>query len=281
MKFVHAELTSKELITQYLGVFKFRTEENIPFLPGQYLTLGVRREGLQGKAVRVKDGKGMVLRPMSVASSPEEEEIEFYIAWVLSDGRRDDGYGVLSTEVFNPPPNIEYLLSDRAKGKFLLPDDTRDVVMVATGSGLAPYTSILRLLNKKGSNRRFIVIHGVARHSDLAYKDEVKGYSNLNITYLHTTSREECDEIEKRYAEEFFMNRSGKTGRLSVEEVKEGISNGKIKDTGIEEVLGKELTPQNCVIMLCGNPGMIDHIREIALAKQFERKKDFITEEYW
>ena len=76
MGMLSAELLSTELITPYLGIFKFKPEQPIPFTAGQYVTLGVRRPGLEGPGVRVENEKGTVLRPYSVASSPHEDLIE-------------------------------------------------------------------------------------------------------------------------------------------------------------------------------------------------------------
>ena len=281
MALLSAQLSTTELLTPYLGIFKFKPEEKIPFIAGQYLTLGVRRPGIEGPGVRIADGKGMVLRPYSVASSPDEEQIELYIAWVQQEGRRVDEWGMLSSELFNPTPDLEYLFMSRAKGTFLLPDDSRDVIMVATGTGIAPFVSMLRYQNKREDKRRFITIHGVARHSDLAYKSELENGYRLNVKNIRTISREEGSDYNKKYAEELFINRGDKTGRLSDEEVEESIGAGRITDTIIEEILGNELTPQNAVILLCGNPGMIKNLKKIAEAKDFKWKEDLITEEYW
>lgn len=281
MALVTAKLTSTELLTPYLGIFKFKPEEKIPFIAGQYLTLGLRRPDLEGPGVRVADGKGMVLRPYSVASSPDEEEIELYIAWVQQEGKRVDEWGLLSTELFNPAPDHEYLFMPRAKGRFLLPDDSRDVIMVATGTGIAPFVSMLRFQNNRNDKRKFITIHGVARNSDLAYKKELDNGYNINVKNIRTISREEGSDYNKKYAEELFINRGEKTGRFSDEEVEMSIREGRITGTTIEEILGRELTPENAVILLCGNPGMIKNLKKVVEAKNFKWKEDYITEEYW
>lgn len=289
MAILKAKLTSTELVTSYLGIFTFRPKERIPFLPGQYITLGVSREGLRGEAknpkhVRNIDSKETVLRALSIASPPEEEDIELYIAWVQRDGKRKDEKGLLSTELFQPRRDLEYLfLSNKAKGRFLLPEDSRDVIMVATGTGLAPYLSMLKSDAINHENRRYVLIHGVSCHSDLAYREELTDLTRVrNLTYLHTCSREECDDCQGTYAEELFFNREeGKERRVTTEEAGKAVRQGRINDTGLEEIIGREPRPEHTVIMLCGNPAMIGNIRLIAEAKNFQGGEDLITEEYW
>ncbi len=284
MGMLTAELTSTELITPYLGIFKFRPEQPIPFTAGQYVTLGVRRPGLEGPGVRIQEGKGTVLRPYSVASSPHEDIIELYIAWVQQDGRGLNEWGILSTELFKRADDQEFLFMPKAKGRFMLPEDTRDVIMVATGTGIAPFVSILRYCNCHSDSvgdRRFIVIHGVSRNSDLAYRDELQHGYDLNVEYIQTVSREATNGYNKKYAEELFINRNDKTGRLTAGEVDSAIQNGSIHGVFVEELLGRELDPRHSVVMLCGNPAMIENVKKITEARGFQLKLNLITEEYW
>jgi NAD(P)H-flavin reductase len=45
--------------------------------------------------------------------------------------------------------------------------------------------------------------------------------------------------------------------------------------------LGKEFSPQNAVIMICGNPAMLENITNLAGARGFQKKVDIISEGYW
>ncbi len=281
MKYLKAELTHREILTPNLGIFRFRPEKRIDYLAGQYVTFGIRRAGLQGKAIKVEDGRGTVLRPYSLASAPFEDELELYVAWVRKDGRREDQQGQLSTELFNPAPDAEYLLLEKARGSFLPTPDTRDLVMVATGTGLAPFISMLKVFRKEGSRRRFFLIHGVSRSSDLAYRGIIAELSrDLDIKYRFTLSREEAPGKSKDYAEELFMQRSSK-GRVSVEEAQKAAAQDVSSRLPIEDELGHPLRGSESVLMLCGNPAMIENIKAIAAARGFQPKQDIISEEYW
>ena len=87
MDIIKAELSSKELLSSHLGIFKFNTKEKIQFLPGQYVTLGVRRKGLEGPGVKIHENTGTIFRPYSVVSAPYEDEIELLIVWVQKSRR--------------------------------------------------------------------------------------------------------------------------------------------------------------------------------------------------
>ena len=78
METYKANLISKKLITDYLGIFTFEPEKKIDFQPGQYVTLSIKKAELKGKGVQQKHGSGIVRRPYSVASSPKEDFIELY-----------------------------------------------------------------------------------------------------------------------------------------------------------------------------------------------------------
>lgn len=281
MDIIEAKLSSKELLSSHLGIFKFKPKEKIEFLPGQYVTLGVRRKGLEGPGVKTNEGAGSVFRPYSIVSAPYEDEIELLIVWVQKGGRREDEWGVLTTEIFEQKTGLEYLLRRKPKGKFLLPDDRRDVVMIATGTGLAPFISILRTQNRQNDGRNYFIIHGVSKHSDLSYREELRNFDNVNVTYQRTVSREKCEDCHKSYVDEYFLNRNGNTGRLTAKEIEEAINGGNIHCTEIETVLGKEFLPQNAVIMMCGNPAMLENVTSLAEAKGFQKKVDIITEGYW
>ena len=294
-----AVLVTKDSVngTDYLGRFYFRPEKPIPFLPGQYVTLGISTPGLKElvsdlREIKMRDGKETVLRPYSVASVPESELIEMYIIRVDKDGRRIDGKGVLSTELFNPHKDAEYSFLERATGIFTLPEhspkspnlnDTRTRIMVATGTGIAPYMSMLRSPTTQTAGRKFVLIHGVSNTRDHAYKDELARIldDGVDLNYIPIASREPTEG--QKYVEEFFFDRDRlKAGRVTDEEVKRAIEKqGQLHDTGIEDVLGHKLSTESDILMVCGNPGMIKNLESIAKALGFKLRVDFKKEDYW
>jgi ferredoxin--NADP+ reductase len=160
------------------------------FRPGQFAVLG-----LPGSAAKIElsdpDPKPpppdkLIRRAYSIASSSKAMSyLEFYITLVRSGG--------LTPRLFALAPGDRVWLGPKITGTFTLdaaPAD-RDVVMVATGTGLAPYMSMLRSVLHDQPHRRFAVILG-ARHSwDLGYHAELVTMEKLSpqFAYLPVISR--------------------------------------------------------------------------------------------
>src|SRR5918993_472919 len=62
---------------------------------------------------------------------------------------------------------------DGPKGKFLLQDDGRTALFVASGTGLAPFISMIETLRDRGQQRDIILLHGVSYDYDLAWREEL------------------------------------------------------------------------------------------------------------
>ena len=112
-------------------------EEPTPFEPGQYMTIGV-----------FVDGK-IVQRPYSVASAPHssgDTGYEFYLRLVV---------GGTFTPILWDLPVGHRMRMIGPKGKFLLePDDDRTHLFVSSGTGNAPFISMMRDRLKAGAPRR-------------------------------------------------------------------------------------------------------------------------------
>ncbi|MFC1477376.1 hypothetical protein ACFL6L_02805 [candidate division KSB1 bacterium] len=281
LPFVQAQLVSRELLTPFLGIFTFSSDSPITFKSGQFLTVGITHPRLEGPGVMFQQNMNIVWRPYSVASAPGDNYIELLISWVRQDGKRRDEWGTLTTELFNPDPDIRYFFRKKAKGVFLLPEDDRDVIMVAAGTGIAPFMSMLRNAQTEGDRRRFVLIHGSSSREGLAYRGELQQDFHLGLTYLCAVSREEGGDFGKRYVEDFFLNRPGDSGRLTAEETASLIRSGAASETKIEQILGIPPDPRRFVMMLCGNAGMIGNVKAIASSCGFTFRKDLFTEEYW
>src|SRR5258708_8460507 len=69
-KFYHARVTQRVDFAPDLWMFRIQAGEHFNFLPGQFATLGV------------EDGGKRIERPYSIASSPSEDEVEFFFELV-------------------------------------------------------------------------------------------------------------------------------------------------------------------------------------------------------
>ncbi len=240
----NARLVRRVDQTDDLAYFWVKLEgEPIRFEPGQYLTIGV-----------FADGK-LVQRPYSVASAPRESRdggYEFYVRlvpilrfttllWRLPIGHR--------MRMIGP------------KGRFLLePNDKRTHLFVSTGTGLAPFISMIRESMADGQPRKTVVLHGCSFVEELGYREELEGLELTGaypLTYVPTISRPD----DPRNA--------GWTGRLGRAEAVVG---SVCKDLG--------LRPDRTVVYICGNPDMILNVESVLMDRgfpEFHVKKEL----YW
>lgn len=263
----NATLVSREDLHAHLRVFRVEPDgELFPFEPGQYAVLG-----LFGREPRIPeadpeippaDPDKMILRAYSIASSSlERKYAEFFINFVEA--------GVLTPRLFGLRHGARIWLSPKATGMFTLDRvaDGKAIALVATGTGLAPYMSMLRTMLVRESSRRIVVLHGARYSWDLGYRGELESLSRLrpNLTYIPSITRPERDP-----------HFSGKTGRVQV-----------LLASGVaEEQAGIVLDPGKTDVFLCGNPDMIRDAREMLEARGYEvdkgRKSGTLHfEEYW
>jgi ferredoxin--NADP+ reductase len=160
------------------------------FEPGQFVVLGLPgsspRCDLAGQEDKPVAPNKVIKRAYSIASSSVAKEyLELYVVLVES--------GALTPRLFALEQGDDLWLGKKFTGKFTLDRVPKDkhVVFVATGTGLAPYMSMLRTHLVSGGPRRFAIFHG-ARHSwELGYRAELTMMTRLcpNLLYLATISR--------------------------------------------------------------------------------------------
>ncbi len=191
-----------------------------PFEPGQYMTIGV-----------FVDGR-IVQRPYSVASPPLEagsSGYEFYLRLVQ---------GGTFTPVLWDLPVGHRMRMIGPKGKFLLePGDDRTHVFISSGTGNAPFVSMMRQTLADGAPRRAVFINGVSYVRDLGYRQILVDWETTGgypVTFHPTVSRPD-DPANAGW--------DGLTGRAEA------------VVAPVFEKLG--LRADDTIAYLCGNPDMI------------------------
>ncbi len=156
-----------------------------------------------------------------------------------------------------------------AKGLFTLdkvPED-KNILMVATGTGLAPYVSMLRsnLINRPGQS--VAVVHGASYSWDLGYRGEleVMSRSSANISYAPIVSRPEGDG-----------DWQGRTGRLTPW----------LEGHRLDDICGFNTESATTHIFLCGNPMMVEDAKAVFENRGFDRGSrkapgNLHLEKYW
>jgi ferredoxin--NADP+ reductase len=171
--------------------------------------------------------------------------MELYINLVSS--------GALTPRLFALNIGDHLWLSPKVAGMFTfdqVPED-KNVVMLATGTGLAPYISMLSTELRCGSPRRFAVLHGAYHSWDLGYRSELLTLQHLckNLTYIATIDRPQDEPVPW----------TGHTGWVQ-DLWRKGV---------VAETWGFQLTPANTHVFLCGNPAMITEMVEVLCKEGF------------
>lgn len=214
------------------------------FSAGQFTVLG-----LPGSAPRVEgsdpeetppDPEKLIRRSYSIASSSRDTtHLEFYINLVAS--------GELTPRLFALKAGDPLWLGPKITGLFTLRDVPAggNLVLISTGTGLAPYMSMLRGELMSGRFRRIAVIHG-ARHSrDLGYSAELTAMDRLwdSFDYFPIVSRPEMEIVPW----------TGLTGRVQ-----------SVWLSGeLEKRWGEKPSPENTHVFLCGSPAMIEETLQL------------------
>jgi ferredoxin--NADP+ reductase len=245
----NATLIGRVDITPQLVILRIRPDGGVgDFTPGQYVLLGLPRsapripEATEEEAPSTPDGK-LIRRAYSISSgSLERDCLEFYVSLVTN--------GELTPRLFALKDGDRVFVGPKAKGLFTInaaPPDT-NILMVATGTGLAPYISMLRTNVLENKGRKIAVLQGASYSWDLGYRGELEGLaaSQSNFAYVPVISRPSADPSWQ-----------GRTGRLPTW----------LENPDLTEACGFSLSDQRPHIFLCGNPGMIDEAERVLTAQ--------------
>jgi len=233
-------------ISKGLSIFTFKINPKFDFKPGQWLTLAYQ------------EGDNKILRPYSIASSPSQmPDIELFVRLINFKNK----FGKFTSKLFKAKIGEKFGII-KIGGKFLLEEDKRKKIMISSGTGLAPYISMIRNQIENNSKCDFIVIHGVSYENDLSYREELEKYEKEEkiIKYIPAISRPEENK-----------NWKGEVGRAE-----------KLVISGrLSKILNESLDPKKYVFYLCGHPHMIEDINEYLKTIGFKEKEDIKFEKYW
>lgn len=237
----NATLTGRLDLTPTVAYFRVRPDSAPPaFEPGQYLAVGLEIDGR------------MVQRPYSTASARgTQDELEFLIRQVPG--------GTLTPRLWQLPIGARLRLGPPKGLLRLVPGDRRTHVFVASGTGLAPFVSMIRSTLPATSAVRMIVMHGVSYVSELAYRAQLDRWQRQlpAFTYRPVISRPR-DRANASWR--------GPVGRL---------------DTDLAGVCeGMAIDPRDTIAYLCGNPAMIAAATAVLRARGLPQE-NVRTEQYW
>jgi ferredoxin--NADP+ reductase len=238
------------------SLFSFRTtrDRGYRFVPGQFARLGVRNE----------ESGEIVWRAYSIASAAHDEHLEFFSV-VVPNGAFTSRLSQLKEgdPLYVERKSYGFLTTDRF-------ESGRDLWMLATGTGLAPFLSILHDFETWEKYDNLILVQSVRTQAELAYEELIQSFdkSEYYAEFAH----------KLRYAR--IVTREPVPGTLR-ERVTKLLASGVL-----EENIGVKLDHDRSRIMLCGNPEMVEDSRRILIDRGYRLSRrgepgHLAVENYW
>jgi len=246
----HERVLSVHHWTDNLFTFTTTRDPALRFKNGQFVMIGLEVEGKP------------LLRAYSIASANYEETLEFFSIKVPN--------GPLTSRLQHLKVGDEVIVGRKPTGTllvdYLVPG--RRLYLLATGTGLAPFMSLIKDPETYENYEKVILVHGVRTVAELAYQDFIEDDLPQNeyfgelvqekLVYYPTVTREP------------YRNQ----GRIT-----DLITSGKLfADLGLPA-----LDKEDDRVMLCGSPQLLDDMRVILKERGFEEGSttepgDFVIE---
>ena len=214
-----------------------------------------------GQFVRIAldiDGE-RVARAFSMVNAPGEPLLEFYGIVVPE--------GPLSPRLARLAPGERLFVASNPAGFLVLSElpEAETLWLMATGTGIAPFVSMLRAGTPWQRFENVVLVHAVRQVQELVYRDDVeraRAKHAARFRYVPIVSREDAPHALR--------------GRIPA----------LLRDARLEAAAGLKLAPADSQVMLCGNPDMLKDtnaaLAERGLRKNRRRSPGQITvESFW
>jgi ferredoxin--NADP+ reductase len=211
-KWLQATVTQNRRWTEAL--FSLRVEApRLAFEAGQFVRIAL------------DIGAERVARPFSFVNPPADPALEFYGIVVPE--------GPLSPRLAGLAPGDSLYVAPNPAGFLVLSElpPAESLWLISTGTGIAPFLSILRTEAPWMRYRNVVLVHAVRHARELVYRELIGQLKNLN--YITFVSRESAP--------------GSLAGRIPA-----AVSDGRL-----EAAAGLRLAPEGSQVMLCGNPDML------------------------
>lgn len=252
-KFTRETLTDVRIWSPNLFSLRCSRDAGFRFRAGQFVRLGVR-----------KASGCIVWRAYSLVSASHDDYLEFF-SIVVPDGE-------FTSELSRLKAGDELLVEKQATGYLTLDrfPDGRDLWLIGTGTGLAPFLSILQDLEVWQRFERILLVYSARDRGELAYQELI----------AELPQREWLEGAGHKLQYIPIVTREQVPGALT-KRVTTLIESGEL-----ERAAGLKLAPEHSRIMLCGNPQMIEDTRAVLKARDLNlalvrRPGQVAVENYW
>lgn len=245
-KWIKGEVVSVKHWTESLYSIRVAAPE-VKFIAGQYTKIGLNINNEE------------IARPYSFVNSPNDKFLEFYSVSVPN--------GPLSSALQKLKNGDQINIGPNGNGFLILNEipEVENIWMLATGTGIGPYLSILRTEESWNKFKKVVLVHAVRYAKELTYQKTIS-------------------ELKEKYGERFiyvtYVSREDTANSLKGR-IPESIASGTL-----QQKTGIEIFPKNSHVMLCGNPAMVKdttiQLKNIGLKKHRRSSPGHITtENYW
>ena len=250
MKNVHKVLSVKHW-TESLFSFKIERPKDFKFKSGEFVMIGLP-----------DINKKQILRAYSICSPNWADELEFYSIIVKN--------GPLTSKLKNIKVNDEIILMPKSTGTLILDalSPGKRLFLFSTGTGFAPFASIIRDPETYEKYQKIIVTHTCRNTKEVEYSSNIVNECKRNeILHEFTKNKLVFYQTTTREKSSFF-------GRITE----------KILDKSIYEDLNiSELNNQNDRVMICGSIDFNNDLKNILLDYMFNegatnKPGDFVVE---
>lgn len=249
-KFSLEKVLSVHRWTNTLFSFTMTRPAHFKFTAGQFARIGL------------KVGDELVVRAYSVVSSPFDETLEFF-SIVVPEGKFTSNLQHLKVGDELYLEKISYGYLTLARYQLPLP---QDLWLLATGTGLAPFLSMLQDFETWNKYKYINLVYSVRTQDELAYVDRIQeiaetfGEGHTGFKFIPIITRDPEAALHHR---------------LPIL-----IENGEL-----ERAAGLQLNLETSHVMLCGNPEMVEDTKEALKARGLTMNRrgegNIAVENYW
>lgn len=230
------------------GLYSLFVEAPIlPFIAGQFIQMSL------------DSPTHKLFRPYSLVNAPDDSILEFYYTLV--------NHGELTPALPKLSIGDTVSIAERAHGHFILAEvpDAKILWMIASGTGLGPFLSILKTKEPWSRFEKVVLVHSVRYANELTHQALIEMW-------------------QEQYAQQFFW--LPVVTRENVKHIQHERITTLLLSGKLEAMTKLTLSIQTSQVMLCGNPGMIDEMVSLLLKKEmtinrFKQKGHITLENYW
>lgn len=230
------------------ALYSIQLEADIAsFTAGQFTRLALEIDG------------EMVARPYSFVNGPDNPVHEFYFITVPG--------GPLTRRLVQLQPGDALYIAPRGAGFFVLDElpDADTLWLLATGTALGPFLSILTTPEVWQRYRNVVLVHAVRTAAELTYQDRIQALLGQHPQQLQFIP---------------FVSREASAGAIQ-DRVPAAIA-----DRRLEQHAGLTLDKASAQVMICGNPAMVRDTLQVLEARGLKKNRrrepgQITTEQYW